>query len=98
MTHPIHRVIKFEIVGPYRLRVDFADATSQTIDFEPALAGEIYGPLRDLALFDQVQLDPMAHTLAWPNGADFDPTTLHDWPQNEMDFRKLARNWDHVRA
>ena len=98
MTHPIHRVVGFEIVGPYRLKVDFADATSQTIDFEPVLAGEIYGPLRDLTLFNQVRLDPVASTLLWPNGADFDPATLHDWPEYEAQLSELARRWDPVRA
>jgi hypothetical protein len=36
------------------------------------------GPLRDQALFRQVRLDSEVHTLVWPNGADFDPATLHD--------------------
>jgi hypothetical protein len=43
------------------------------------LRGELFGPLRDLALFNQVQLDTDAGTLVWPNEADFDPATLHDW-------------------
>ncbi|MCI0562212.1 MAG: DUF2442 domain-containing protein [Nitrososphaera sp.] len=46
------------------------------------LSGELCGPLRDLALFNQVQVDPEVHTLVWPNGADFDPAMLHDWPQH----------------
>jgi hypothetical protein len=37
-----------EIVGPYRLRVGFEDATEQVIDFLPVLFGEMYEPLRDL--------------------------------------------------
>ena len=32
------------------------------------------------SLFGQVWIDPEVHTLVWPNGADFDPATLHDWP------------------
>ena len=79
--HHIYRVKKFEIVAPYTLRVYFPDGASQTIDFRPVLAGKLYGPLRDLSLFNQVQIDPEVHTLVWPNGADFDPATLHDWPE-----------------
>ena len=80
MRHPIHRVCSFEVVGAYKLRVLFEDNTGQTIDFYPILAGELYGALRDLKLFNQVRIDPEVHTLVWPNGADFDSATLHDWP------------------
>ena len=55
---------------PYVIHVEFDDRTVQTIDFEPVLAGELFGPLRDPALFRQVRLDPEAHTLVWPNGAE----------------------------
>jgi hypothetical protein len=71
----------------------FDDGTSQTIDFEPVLAGELYGPLRDLRLFNQVEIDPEVKTLVWPNGADFDPATLHDWPEHVKDFKTLAKEW-----
>lgn len=70
----------------------------QTIDFRPILAGDLYGPLRDLELFNQVRIDSEAHTLVWPNGADFDPATLHDWPQYEREFREFARRWALVKA
>ena len=50
------------------------------IDFEPILYGPVFGPLRDPALFQQVELIDYAGCLEWPTGADFDPETLHDWP------------------
>ena len=93
MNHPIHRVHAFEIVGPYVLRVEFDDGTVQTIDFEPVLAGELFGPLRDPECFRQVRLDREVHTLVWPNGADFDPATLHDWPDHVHGFVNRARSW-----
>ena len=93
MVHPIYRVVSFEIIAPYTLWVEFDDGTSQTIDFEPVLAGELYGPLRDLELFNQVAIDPEVQTLVWPNGADFDPATLHDWPQFSKELENLAKNW-----
>ena len=58
-------------VGPQTLWVKFDDKTEQTIDFEPVLAGELFGPLRELSLFNQVKIDPEVRTLVWPNGADF---------------------------
>jgi hypothetical protein len=93
VNHPIYRVHGFEIVGPYVLRVTFNDGTVQTIDFESVLAGELFGPLRDPAVFRQVRLDPEVHTLVWPNGADFDPATLHDWPDYVEAFASRARSW-----
>lgn len=80
MHHPIHRVASFAVVAPYTLRVAFNDGTEQRIDFAPVLQGPLFGPLRDLNAFNAVALDPEAGTLVWPNGADFDPATLHDWP------------------
>ncbi|MBI4518157.1 MAG: DUF2442 domain-containing protein [Deltaproteobacteria bacterium] len=93
MEHRICRVDSFEIVGPYTLRVRFDDATEQTINFEPVLAGEIYQALLDQAVFRQVRIDPEVHTLVWPNGADFDPETLHDWPQHAEQLIELTRRW-----
>ena len=98
MQHLIVRVQGFEIVGPYRLRVQFDDNTEQTIDFQPVLAGELYRPLRDLALFNQVRIDPEVRTLVWPNGADFDPATLHDWPQHLQALTARAQGWKRIPA
>jgi hypothetical protein len=93
MIHPIYSVVSFEIVDPYTLRIEFDDATSQVIDFQPVLEGELYRPLRDLSLFNQVKIDPEVRTLVWPNGADFDPATLHDWPKHLENLKALARRW-----
>jgi len=98
VKHAIHEVRSFEVVAPYTLCVSFEDGTEQTINFQPILAGEIYGPLQDLALFNRVEIDPEVRTLVWPNGADFDPATLHDWPEYEHEMREMARYWAPVRA
>ena len=50
MTHPIHRVARFSIVGPYILTVSFTDGTEQRIDFRPVLHGSLFAPLQDLAI------------------------------------------------
>jgi hypothetical protein len=98
MTHLISSVQDFEIIAAYTLRVAFDDGTEQIIDFEPVLRGELYGPLRDADLFRRVHLDLEAHTLAWPNGADFDPATLHEWPNCAAAFIEMASRWETVRA
>ena len=76
--------------------MQFDDATEQTINFQPVLAGELYRPLRDLTLFNQVQLDPEVLTLVWPNDADFDPATLHDWHIKVAALTERARQWELV--
>ena len=96
MTHAIHRVTRFEIVGPHILNVAFDDATEQRIDFRPVLKGVLFGPLQDLAFFNAVALDTEAGTLTWPNGADFDPATLHDWPHVSGELAARARDWQDV--
>jgi len=93
MDHPIYRVTTVEILDGYMLRVSFTDGFAREIDLEPILEGELYGPLRDPSLFERVTVDPEVHTLVWPNGADFDPATLHDWPLHEASMRALARSW-----
>src|SRR2546429_4395916 len=97
MSHGIYRIDSVERVGTYSLHLRFDDGTARTIDFEPILAGELFGPLRDPDVFAQVSLDPEIHTIVWPTGADFDPATLHDWPQHEAAFRTAAQHWkeDH---
>lgn len=98
MTHEIYRVTKFTIVGPYTLQIDFDDESEQRIDFRPVLAGELYAPLRAIDIFNRVTLDPEVHTLVWPNGADFDPATLHDWPQLKQALIERAKRWELVPA
>jgi hypothetical protein len=102
MIHPIHRVTRFSIVGPYTLALVFSDGTEQCIDFKLVLQGPLFGPLQDLATFNAVALDSEAGTLVWPNGADFDPATLHDWPLVREELAARARTWadtsGHTRA
>jgi hypothetical protein len=84
VKHAIHRVKEFQKIGPFTLRVHFDDGTDQAIDFRPVLIG------------DQVRLDDEAHTLIWPNGADFDPAMLHDWPVAGRELVALAQSWAAV--
>jgi hypothetical protein len=98
MAHPIHRITSFHVGGPFTLTVAFGDGTEQRIDFLPVLHGALFGPLKDPAVFNQVVLDSEAGTLVWPNGADFDPATLNDWPLVAEELATRARSWaDRVR-
>jgi len=98
MSHPIYRVVSFDTVDAYTLRIAFDDGSERTVNFLPVLSGELYAPLRDLTLFNAVNIDPEVHTLVWPNGADFDPATLHDWPEYVDALTQRARHWSFAPA
>jgi hypothetical protein len=83
LSHAVHTVTRFEEVAPFTLRVWSEDGTTQVVDFRPVLSGQVFGPLADPRMFNQVRLDEESGTLVWPNGADFDPATLHDWGKRD---------------
>jgi hypothetical protein len=57
------------------------------------LRGELYGPFCDLDFFNHVRLDEETGTLVWPNEADFDPATLHDWDEVGEAMIAMANWW-----
>lgn len=38
------------------------------------------------------------YELSWPNGADFDPETLHHWPQYKDELTARAQSWEQILA
>ncbi|MDZ7264086.1 MAG: DUF2442 domain-containing protein [candidate division KSB1 bacterium] len=98
MKHPVYKVKSFRKIAPYTLKVEFNDGTVREIYFYPILKGKLYGALRDSSFFDQVKIDPEVHTLIWPNGADFDPATLHDWDKNLHYMEQLVNSWEQQGA
>jgi hypothetical protein len=93
MEHKLYQVTGFAVTNDSSLTVTFVDGTSRLIDLRGVMYGELYGPLRDPEFFRQVKLDEVAHTLVWPNGADFDPATLYDWNQLRPIMEARARQW-----
>ena len=77
--HKIYKITNFEIPGTYTLKIYFDDNTIQIINFKPVLKGKIYGALLNKSVFEGVKLDSEINNLVWPNDADFDTETLHDW-------------------
>lgn len=96
MPHEIYTVKEFQIVAPYTLRITFSDNTVKVIDLSPMLRGELFGPLHDLDFFKRVRLDPESGTLVWPNDADFDPATLHDWDKVGTAMIEMASQWSEA--
>ena len=54
MEHEIYYVDSFAIIEPYTLRITFDDNSTQVINFEPLLYGELFGPLRDLFILKSI--------------------------------------------
>jgi hypothetical protein len=72
----IPHVVRAEYVGEFRIRLAFDDGLVGTVDFRPWLEGPVFEPLKDLDYFRRFHLD--GGTVAWPNGADVAPETLHE--------------------
>ena len=87
-------MVSFEIVAQRTIRILFEDGTVQTIDFSRVLGGELFRPLRDPDFFSRVYISEGLPTLTWPNGADFNPDHLHDWPEYEGLYIERARQWE----
>ena len=93
MFHPIYKILSFKKLEPFVLQIRFDDKTERVVDFHPILSGKLYGPLKNQKVFNRVRLDSEVHTLIWPNGADFDPAILHDWPKYRRPFIAASRRW-----
>ncbi len=83
----------------YVFEVTFADGFSHEVDLKDQLFGEVFEPLRDVALFRQLRYDPECRTVVWPNGADLAPEFLRYGPDrpdcpcstHEAERQRLAR-------
>lgn len=65
-------------LNDYRLQLAFSDGTVKIVDLEAELWGEVFAPLRDKQLFQQVFIPENGDTIEWPNGADFAPEFLYE--------------------
>ena len=73
-----YHVMEARYVRDYVVWLRFRDGTAGEVDLGPELWGEVYEPLRDPEFFRQFTVDPMSHTLVWPNDIDIAPEFLHD--------------------
>ena len=78
--HTFISIVGFSLLPEYKIRVQFQDLQIREIDLKPLLDRPLYAALRDKGFFAQVKIDTEVGTLVWPNGADFDPDTLYNWP------------------
>lgn len=71
------RITTARYLDGFAVWLRFADGVEGTVDLLDDLAGPIFEPLRDQALFSQVVLHPEFKTLVGPNGADLAPEFLY---------------------
>lgn len=74
-------VTNVEYLERYQLLLSFNNGVMGVVDLESELYGEIFEPLRDPSLFQQVFLTN--RTIEWPNGADFAPEFLLESAQSQ---------------
>lgn len=72
------RLTEAKYVRDYILHLRFADGTEGDVDLSQELEGEVFEPLKDLAIFQAFTVNPELHTVTWPNGADFAPEFLYE--------------------
>jgi len=60
----------------YRLFLRFNNSQSGEVNLADELDGEVFGALRDPALFATASQHPVMRTAAWANGADWAPEFL----------------------
>lgn len=73
------RVTSVRHVRDYVLELHFGDGSHGEVDFRSRIVGRggVFALLEKTEVFRQVHVDPEAGTIAWPNGVDFCPDTLH---------------------
>ena len=71
------RVVTAKACGEHSLDLTFEDGTHKRVNLLPLLDGPVFEPLRDPKYFATVELDAVAGTVVWPNGADIAPETLY---------------------
>lgn len=71
-------VIDAKYLGGYRVLLRFRDGVEGAVDLAPRLWGPVFEALKDMDSFRRFRVDPVSHTLVWPNGADIAPESLHE--------------------
>jgi hypothetical protein len=76
---PLVDVTEVRVVGEHLLNLRFEDGASGELDFKGWSWRGVFAPLENPDYFAKVQVDHEIGTIAWPNGADIAPETLHQW-------------------
>ncbi len=70
------QVSSVSYIGGRKLEVTFIDGLTRELEFCNDWNGYLE-PLNEDDFLAKVFVDPVTHTLSWPNGIDLDPDVLH---------------------
>ncbi len=74
----------------YKLRLEFNNGVIKEVDLADVLHGQVFEPLRDLAIFRRVKVNADTETIEWSNGADFAPEFLYEIGETVSAQEKIA--------
>jgi hypothetical protein len=74
----IPEVVDARYEREFTVHVRFSDGTEGDVDLRDELYGDLFEPLKDLAVFRTLFVHREFHTLCWPNGADLAPEFLYE--------------------
>ena len=77
MSSELVDVTAVEVLRERVVRLTFENGEVRDLDLAPLLWGPAFEPLADDDYFLQVEVDPEAGTIVWPNGADISARTLY---------------------
>lgn len=72
------RVTNVNVLGNYGLEITFSDGMTGVIDLSPLITQGVFASLADPQEFARAFVDPVARTVAWPNGIDLCPDALYE--------------------
>ena len=71
-------VVRVQLLGGYRLQVEFEDGLSGEIDVAQLVPFEgVFAELRDPNRFAEARVDAELGCISWPGGADLDPDVIY---------------------
>ena len=73
----MQRVIAVTALEPYKICVRFCDGVAGMVDISSFIGHGVFAKLADPSIFAQVYVDPVTHTVAWPDGIDLCPDSLY---------------------
>lgn len=71
-------IVAVQPLEGYKVYLRFEDEVEGVVDVSQLIEfSGIFAPLKELAYFTQVQVNPEIGTIVWPNEADLDPDVLY---------------------